>query len=302
MKRFLKRIGVFALAALCCAGVFAGSTTTAYATEDVYNFATHEVSTGTVYMDKQHGYDVNVSLYVLTQNTADYLSYKRPYKFDCYSHLPDGDDRRSFGYMTLSYDGEEIEELNGNMIYRYTWNMMDGDYAFSYPDGNGDFPTLTRTFEAPFIDPEFGTYYTMDDLLNGNYEVVTVESGDHVRIYAMLGEFRWCQQVAPEFIEWAKAFDGNYEIGDGSGVEPSETPSEETATEPGLSFGNTDEEPTMEENPVVEPKPEKEDVSVEIPPSDENTSPGFVVPLTVGIIAFIFIIILLVRRKKKDEE
>lgn len=251
MRKRMKHFATLCFAALLCAGVMMGKPAVVHAEEDVYDFSTHEQPGGYVLMDNTHGYECNVELFVLTQNNLNYNSYKIPYHFSCYSHLPEGEKHQTFTYTTYTPNGDEITDLGSDTVYSYNWTMKDGDYTFCYPDGLNNIYTLTRTFESPMIDDGF---YTFEDLRDGNNEIVTIEDGDHVRLYALCGEYQWAKENVDAFIIWAKEYEQNFHVDDGSGDDPlSQDKKEEaeTVTE-GISEPDENAVSDMSSDTIVE--------------------------------------------------
>lgn len=287
MRKRMKHFWTLCFAALLCAGVMMGNPAVVHAEEDVYNFSTHEQAGMYIYMDNTHGYECDIELFVLTQNDLNYTSYKIPYHFTCYSPLPeeysDYQYGVPFGFTTYTPNGNEIAVVGNDTVYSYSWTMMAGDYAFSYPESNGNLSVLTSTFEAPFIDPEYGGFYTVDDFTNGTYDVVTIENGDYVRIYALCGEFQWAKEASAAFIEWAKEYDQNFNVDDGSGDDPLSQDKKEEAETVAEGSSEPDENTVsdMSSDTIVEEEvmPSSDEVQTEemlqpTPEDESNSSAG----------------------------
>ena len=152
---------------------------------------------GMWYVDHFHGESVSVVLYELAEADTDRLYSKGVYMFTCTDgefpadYQDENPPREGFmGYEYIGADADEVGEVDGNPIWRWSFGLQPGTYAFA--DGNewGGISTFTRDFRIlSYFDGR---------------EEITLEEGDTIVLYALAGSEEWKKSVADRFVLWAQ--------------------------------------------------------------------------------------------------
>ena len=163
---------------------------------------------GMWYVDHFHGESVSVVLYELVEADSDRIHSKDIYMFTCTDgefpadYEDEEPSREGFmGFQYIGADADKVGEIDGNPIWRWSFGVQPGTYAFA--DGNewGGISTFTRDFRI--------LSYTE------GREEIALQDGDVIVLYALAGSKEWKAEVVDSFSSWAQELDSEVSALDG---------------------------------------------------------------------------------------
>lgn len=242
-------------------------------------------------VDNRHNNPVHIVMYEFTQNTVTLITTADWYPFACTEgEFPNGKTQGVMAYYYNGLNGEAVDTLEGNPIWKWEFAIEPGTYAFSNTYWERNKCTLLSDLSVP--------EYT--DIGDGIIETFELVDGDVVRLYVLNGSVEWINENTSIFQDWANenekllqaAADAQY-----SGekevivVEESTESVEENKPTPS---------PTVTQSPKVEIPSSDQPVSQSEDSSSEVASNMWVIYFWIGAILVIGVLLFVISRKFRN--
>ncbi len=158
--------------------------------------------------------DARVTLYMLVQPDSGYETEVGFYEFWCDEGVFDYGDGYVENAGAMKYDFNfmnkvVIDNTECGEVWTWLFGLQEGKYTFSYPDGLSHMFVLNSSLGSPFSE----------DGYTGNGDLVVVNEGDIIRLYALYGDYEWAKENVNFLMNWAKEREEIVNRGKGSNAE-----------------------------------------------------------------------------------